>query len=88
MRSAATTPAPIFMEPWVSVGPSSTTSTRLPAIVSASSTVTRELAFTTVADGFTSAIVASSCATCSGVAESILFTMIASAARRLASPGW
>ena len=58
------------------VGPSSTTSTRSPRIASASSTVTREFALTTVAVGFTSPIVASSRATCSGVAESILFTMI------------
>ena len=65
-RSAATKPAPNFISPCVSVGPSSTTSTRLPRIAPGSSTVTCEFAFTTVADGFVAAIVASSCATCSG----------------------
>ena len=69
------------------VGPSSTTSTRFPRIAPASSTVTAEFALTTVAVGFTSAIVASSMAICCGVAESILFTTTTSAARRFASPG-
>ena len=52
--------APIFISPCVSVGPSSITSTRLPAIASGSSTDTLEFALTTVAIGFASAIVASS----------------------------
>ncbi len=85
---AATTPAPNFISPWVSVGPSSTTSARLPRIASGSSTVTRLLALTTVAVGFSSRIVSISWFTCSVDAESILLITITSAMRRLASPGW
>jgi hypothetical protein len=76
------------MSPWVNVGPSSTTRTRLPRTASGSSHVTFEFALTTRAPGLTSAIVPSSCATCSGVAESILLITITPAARRLVSPGW
>jgi hypothetical protein len=62
-RCAATTPAPIFISPCVRVGPSSTTSTRLPRSDTPSSTLTALFACTTVAPGFTRAIVSSSCAT-------------------------
>ena len=84
---AATTPAPYFISPCVSVGPSSITRTRLPAIASGSSTVTRLFARTTVACGLIERIVASSAASCSGVAESTLLITITSAMRMFVSPG-
>jgi hypothetical protein len=84
---AATTPAPNFISPWVRVGPSSITRTRLPAITSASSTVTLLFAFTTVASGLARWIVSINWFTCSIEAESILLITMTSAIRRLASPG-
>src|SRR5581483_10278306 len=48
---AATTPAPYDISPCVSVGPSSTTSTRLPLICSGAATETRHAVSRTVALG-------------------------------------
>jgi hypothetical protein len=60
----------------------------LPPIAWGSSTVTRLLALTTVADGFARRIVSISAFTCSIDAESILLMTTTWAMRRLASPGW
>ena len=87
-RRAATTPAPRVISPCVSVGPSSITSTRVPAISSGRSARTGLSARITVAPGFTRSMEPSTVATCSDVAESILLMTTASAIRRFASPGW
>ena len=50
-RVAAMTPAPNSMPPWVTVGPSSTTSTRFPAMRAALSAITSESASTMRAPG-------------------------------------
>ena len=52
---ASTVPAPIFISPCVSVGPSSTTSARLPGMRSGWSTVSGDAASMTIALGLTAA---------------------------------
>ena len=85
---AATTPAPYFISPCVSVGPSSTTRTRLPRICSAPSTEIGEAASITTAPGFSSRIERRTASMPSGSAVSILLITTTSARRRFASPGW
>ena len=84
---AATTPAPYSIPPWVSVGPSSITRTRLPANPAPSSRVTGLRPLIRTASGLTSRAERSTSATCSGVAESTLLMTIASAIRKFISPG-
>ncbi len=84
---AATVPAPYFISPWVSVGPSSTTSTFLPLMAAESSTVKGEAAITTCAAGFTAATLASTVSMPARSAVSTLLTTITSAMRRFTSPG-
>ena len=86
-RRAATTPAPKVMPPWVSVGPSSTTATRLP-LISPPWRVSAERARSTWARGFIAAMSAWTSAICSGVAESTLLITTTSAMRMFVSPGW
>ena len=86
-RRAATMPAPKVMPPCVSVGPSSTTATRLPSIVPPSS-VSDERARITSARGLRLAMSARTISTAPGSAESTLLMTTTSAIRRLASPGW
>src|SRR5205823_3627037 len=81
-------PAPYCSSPWVSVGPSSITRTRLPARSAPSSRVTGLRPRMSRAPGFSSAAAASMATTCSGVAESTLLMTMASAIRKLVSPGW
>ena len=74
------------MPPWVMVGPSSTTSTRLPA-GSVSSRVTGEAASSIGTSGSTRLMPAISRPVCSGPAASALLAITRSAMRSTASPG-
>ena len=85
---AATMPAPIFISPCVSVGPSSTTSARLPVTRSGCSTKIGDAAsITRRALGLTERMLSRSLSIAAGSAESILLMMTTSAIRRLASAG-
>src|SRR5574341_972183 len=85
---AATVPAPYAMLPWVRVGPSSTTSTRLPASDGPGMRLTGDAARTMVAVGLAAATLAATVATACGSAVSILLITTTSAIRRFVSPGW
>lgn len=85
---AATVPAPNGMPPWVTLGPSSTTSTRASVNDGPGSSVTGDAALTIVAVGFVSATTATTSAVADSGAVSTLLTTTMSAVRRLISPGW
>ncbi len=85
---AATTPAPYFISPWVSVGPSSITKTLLPLIFSYSSTKRGDAASTTTALGLAASMFCRTVSTSDALAVSILLITTTSANRRLVSPGW
>jgi hypothetical protein len=76
------------MSPWVSVGPSSTTSTRLPFTAAGLSTVTGLSASMMVALGFIALMLARTVAISLALAVSTLLITTTSAMRRLAAPGW
>ncbi len=80
-------PAPYFISPWVSVGPSSTTSTFLPCTSSGLSTVTGEAPMMMRAVGLTERTASSSASMPARSAESTLLSTTTSARRRLTSPG-
>ena len=84
---AATVPAPNGIPPWVNVGPSSMTSTRLPASDPCPSRVTGDSARMIVAAGTIRATSATTRSTSAGSAESTLFTTTTSAIRSVVSPG-
>ena len=85
---APTTPAPKDIEPCVSVGPSSMTTTRLPSTREGSLTVTGESASMMRARGLRPSTEAVTSSMAAASAESHLATMTTSAIRTLASPGW
>jgi hypothetical protein len=85
---AATVPAPNGIPPCVMVGPSSTTSTRLPANDWPGSRVTGDAARTTMASGFVAYTLATTRPTAAGSALSVLLTTTMSAIRKFSSPGW
>ncbi len=80
-------PAPKGISPWVRVGPSSTTRTRLPLIRSGSLTITGEAARTMRAAGLCVAMVPLTCSTWEGCALSTLLMIAMLAMRMLVSPG-
>src|SRR4030065_1464540 len=85
---AATMPAPYFMPPWVRVGPSSMTRTRLPVIRPPSLTIVGELARMIVALGLILLALARTRAIPSCLAVSILLMTMTWARRKFVSPGW
>ncbi len=86
---AACAPAPVDIPPWVSVGPSSTTSTRFPSIRPLSVAVITESTHTMVARGFALRDVRLHPlhALAGGALLTLLMTTT-SALRRFTSPGW
>src|SRR6185436_14662907 len=85
---AAATPAPYFISPWVRVGPSSTTRTRLPVIAPGVSTVKGEAASMTTALGLIERMLERTFVTPSAAAASILLMTMQPARYRLVVPGW
>ena len=85
---AATAPAPNVIPPWVSVGPSSTTSTRLPASGGPSASDTGEVARTIVASGLAAMTSLVSLCDLLGRGAVDLVDHDDVGQRRLVSPGW
>src|SRR5512132_161179 len=83
---AATSPAPNGISPWVSVGPSSTTSTSLPRRSGPASSTGGDFANTKVAIGLAASTFSTTCSTLCASAESTLLITTTSAIRRLTSP--